>query len=137
MNSRPEPQTVTVTGTRAPVNKPFVARLLRLRLNGFEPALHGLLESQPIWGDREHRIALDNQWLQAQNIHNPNLAAPLLADKLVSAGTRASDATQLPSTRPSCARAARSCYAVESAHSMLQIASSKRVDCLRRPPARN
>src|SRR3984885_16150572 len=39
-------------------------------------------------GDTEKAVAaLENQWLQSQKTNNPDLVAPLLADKFVSTGS--------------------------------------------------
>jgi len=46
-----------------------------------------LLQAQQTSGGTEKAIAaLENQWLQAQQTNNPDLVAPLLADKFVSTG---------------------------------------------------
>ena len=47
-----------------------------------------LSHAQQAGGETEKAIAaLENQWLQAQQTNNPDLAAPLLADKFVSTGS--------------------------------------------------
>jgi ketosteroid isomerase-like protein len=44
-------------------------------------------QSQQVTGDTEKAVAaLENQWLQSQKTNNPDLLAPLLADKFVSTG---------------------------------------------------
>jgi ketosteroid isomerase-like protein len=46
------------------------------------------LQAQQSSGDTEKAIAaLENQWLQSQQTNNPDLVAPLLADKFVSTGS--------------------------------------------------
>jgi ketosteroid isomerase-like protein len=57
-----------------------------------------LLQAQQAAGATEKAIvALENQWLQAQKTNNPDLAAPLLADKFVSTGNdgKVTNKTQL------------------------------------------
>jgi ketosteroid isomerase-like protein len=45
-------------------------------------------QAQQMSGDTEKAIAaLENQWLQSTKTNNPELAAPLLADKFVSTGS--------------------------------------------------
>jgi ketosteroid isomerase-like protein len=45
------------------------------------------LQAQQAAGGTEKAIlALENQWLQSQKMNNPDLVAPLLADKFVSTG---------------------------------------------------
>jgi uncharacterized protein (TIGR02246 family) len=45
-------------------------------------------QAQPASGGIEKAIAaLENQWLQSQKTNNPDLVAPLIADKAVSTGT--------------------------------------------------
>jgi len=45
-------------------------------------------QAQQTTGGTEKSIAaLENQWLQAQQTNNPDLAAPLMADKFVSTGS--------------------------------------------------
>jgi ketosteroid isomerase-like protein len=47
-----------------------------------------LSQAQQTSGGTEKAIAaLENQWLQSQKTNNPDLVAPLLADKFVSTGT--------------------------------------------------
>src|ERR1700681_1769868 len=46
-----------------------------------------LSQAQQTSGGTEKAIAaLENQWLQSQKTNNPDLVAPLLADKIVSTG---------------------------------------------------
>jgi hypothetical protein len=41
-------------------------------------------QSQQVTGETEKAVAaLENQWLQSQKTNNPDLLAPLLADKFV------------------------------------------------------
>jgi len=45
-------------------------------------------QAQQVTGETEKAVAaLENQWLQSQKTNNPDLLAPLLADKFVSTGT--------------------------------------------------
>lgn len=45
-------------------------------------------QAQQAAGDTEKAVAaLENQWLQSQKTNNPDLVAPLLADKFISTGT--------------------------------------------------
>jgi uncharacterized protein (TIGR02246 family) len=47
----------------------------------------GASQAQQAAGDTEKAVAaLENQWLQSQKTNNPDLVAPLLADKFVSTG---------------------------------------------------
>jgi uncharacterized protein (TIGR02246 family) len=41
---------------------------------------------QPAGGTEKAITALENQWLQSQKTNNPDMVAPLLADKIVSTG---------------------------------------------------
>jgi uncharacterized protein (TIGR02246 family) len=45
------------------------------------------LQAQQSGGTEKAIAALENQWLQSQQTNNPDLVAPLLADKLVSTGS--------------------------------------------------
>jgi len=48
----------------------------------------GASQAQQAAGDTEKAVAaLENQWLQSQKTNNPDLVAPLLADKFVSTGS--------------------------------------------------
>jgi hypothetical protein len=44
-------------------------------------------QAQEASGPAKAVMALENQWLQSQKTNNPELLAPLLADKIVSTGT--------------------------------------------------
>jgi ketosteroid isomerase-like protein len=44
-------------------------------------------QAQQTGGTEQAIIALENQWLQSQKTNQPDLAAPLLADKFVSTGS--------------------------------------------------
>jgi ketosteroid isomerase-like protein len=47
-----------------------------------------VLQAQQMSGATEKAVmALENQWLQSQKTNNPDLVAPLLADKFVSTGS--------------------------------------------------
>jgi uncharacterized protein (TIGR02246 family) len=49
--------------------------------------ISGGSQAQQSAGDTEKAVAaLENQWLQSQKTNNPDLVAPLLADKFVSTG---------------------------------------------------
>ena len=45
------------------------------------------LQSQQTGGTEKAVAALEQQWLQSQKTNNPDLVAPLLADKFVSTGS--------------------------------------------------
>jgi uncharacterized protein (TIGR02246 family) len=50
--------------------------------------ISGGSQAQQMGGDTEKAVAaLENQWLQSQKTNNPDLVAPLLADKFVSTGS--------------------------------------------------
>ena len=45
-------------------------------------------QAQQVAGETEKAVAaLENQWLQSQKTNNPDLLAPLLADKFISTGS--------------------------------------------------